>query len=411
MSREILAEIVATGSEMMLGQQVDTNSAWLSEILNSVGIQVVRHTAVGDDLPRIVEAYERAWQDHHIIISTGGLGPTEDDLTRPAAAQAFGRELEYHEELAEELRALFVASGYTLTENNLRQVWLPRGSLLIPNHNGTAPGFALADENHLMAFLPGVPMEMKRMVEEWLLPQLRERFPSEKGIIKTVVMKTAGLGESHVDSLMGDLMGSDQNPAVGLLAGPDMVRVVVAGRGADEAEAEAVLAPVLAELEKRLAGYVFGYGESTLPQAVAGLLKKNGLRLAIFDAATRGRLSGALSPVLETENWAGARDLPWQKSLADAADIIKRYERPDSLENAEPGEAIRLICTFQPDSEAPAPGRVKLLVECAVQADRINGGRPVLEHLQVGGTPDRALSRAASFGIFHLWRVLRSLEN
>ncbi|UQZ87871.1 hypothetical protein C4J81_01015 [Deltaproteobacteria bacterium Smac51] len=420
MAREIFGEVISTGSEMMLGRLVDTNSAWLSEALNSAGIKVVRHTSVGDDLPRIIKAFQRAWEDHNVIVATGGLGPTEDDLTRQAVAEAFGLELEYHEELAEELRAQFATRGYTLTENNLRQAWLPKGSLLVPNSWGTAPGFALCDDDHLMVFLPGVPVEMKNMTRDWFLPQLKKQFPSENGLIKTIILKTAGLGESMVDSMVGDLMRADRNPTVGLLAAPDMVRVVVAAKGSSEAEIESLLAPTLAELEKRLTGHIFGYGDTTLPQATAGLIRKMGLSLTILDAATQGRLSGALSPAMDPNNWGGAQELPWQPTVSGVMEILRLYA-PDSVhmmeEQGHPSRRqsreIRLITTSRPDTEAPAHNddETALIIENAVQSETLNHGRPIVSHFRLGGARGRALSRAAVLANFHLWQVLRQYSN
>ncbi len=410
-----LAEIITSGSELMLGHMVDTNSAWLSEILGAAGLTVACHTSVGDDLPRLIKTYKRAWDEYQVVVATGGLGPTEDDLTRQAVAEAFGRELEFHGELAAELRELFQRRGYTMTDNNLRQAWLPKGSLLVPNPVGTAPGFALAEKDRLMVFLPGVPSEMKRMVAEWLLPRLREQFPDARGALKKVVLKTAGLGESLVDSLVGDLMATDRNPTVGLLAGQDQVLVVVTARGGDEAELEGLLAPTLAELEKRLAGHVFGYGETSLPQAVAEELKKKGLSLTILDSVTQGRLSGFLAPCLDPDCWQGDWDLPWRPDLAGVEDILRLYAADRVAvddRSVQSERRIRLVTAARPDDEAPAPleGETALVVESAVQGLGVDGGRPVIHKFRLGGERRRTLSRAAALSTFHLWRVLQSMD-
>ncbi len=407
MEPEILGEIITSGSELMLGEMVDTNSAWLSEILGAAGVRLARHTSVGDDLGRLITTYRRAWSEYHLVVATGGLGPTEDDLTRQAAAEAFGRELEFHEDLARDLRDMFQRRGYTMTDNNLRQAWLPKGSLLVPNPWGTAPGFALADPGRLMIFLPGVPMEMKNMVRAWLLPHLHAHFPTLRGAFKKVVLKTAGLGESLVDSLVGDLMSPGRNPTVGLLAAPDQVRVVVVARGRDEAELDGLLAGTTAELEKRLKGHVFGYNDTSLPQAVAGLLKAGGLSLAIVDALTQGRLSGTLAPALDPENWSGALELPWRPDLPDGAELL-RLHAPKA--NGRIGRAIRLATTARPDTEAPTPreGETALVVESLVQAEFLAEGRPLTQKFHLGGDRHRALSRAAALSTFHLWQVLQA---
>ena len=386
MGETIRAEIVTTGSELMLGRLVDSNSAWLSEYLAEQGVRVVRHTAVGDDLARLAEAFRRAWHEHQVILVTGGLGPTEDDLTRPAAAEAFGLDLEFHEELAEELRGLFLRRGYTLTDNNLRQAWLPRSALLVPNPLGTAPGFALAGELKLMVFLPGVPPEMKKMVRQWLTPRLKTQFPAREGHLKTMILKTAGLGESSVDSRIADLMAGE-NPAVGLLASPDMVRVLVTASGKSEADLAAKLAPTLAELESRLAGHIFSRDGETLAEATAARLVKGGWRLSLSDAVTRGRLSGLLGPALPLGAWAGA----WEPAPG--------WPDPPPV---KPGE-LRLSLSARPDPAVPAPGpgETALIIDSALERT----GRTDRRSFHLGGPESRALARAAALAAFHLWQA------
>lgn len=418
MERTISAEIISTGGELMLGRMVDTNSAWLSDFLMILGFPTVRHTAVGDDLQRLTEAFKRSWAESRLTVVTGGLGPTEDDLTRQAAAKAFGLELELHQPLADDLRELFQRRGYTMTDNNLRQAWLPRSSLPIPNPVGTAPGFALADPDRLMVFLPGVPHEMKVMAEGWLKPKLEERFPDVNSPRHTTILKTAGLGESSVDSLIGDLMGPERNPSIGLLAGRDTVSVLVTASGRNPDEARTLAAPVISELEKRLLGHVFGYGDDSLPSVLARMLKGRGLSLAILDAATQGRLNGRLAPALDRDNWSGGQDLPWQPALSGVTEILRLYA-PDSAaapggddpgpRRRRHGREIRLITTVRPDQEArppAAPGQVALVLESAVQSEIIGGGQAVAREFHLGGEPAQVLSRAASLSMFHLWQVL-----
>ncbi len=262
MSEKILGEVIASGSELMLGRNVDTNSAWLSECLTTRGLTIARHTAVGDDFESLVLAFRRAWDEHHLTIVTGGLGPTEDDLTRKAAAETFGLELTFRPELAEWLKELFCARGYMMTDNNLRQAWLPESSLLVPNPVGTAPGFALASEKKLMVFLPGVPSEMKAMVESWLLERLRKHFPTLPQMRRTVVLEVVGLGESRVDHLIGDLIRSGSNPQIGLMASPNLVRILITAEGENELE----ILTLIEETKKILADKL---GEHLLPAEVA----------------------------------------------------------------------------------------------------------------------------------------------
>ncbi len=216
--------------------------------------------------------------------------------------------------------------------------------------------------------------------------------------------------------LVGDLVAAANNPSIGLLASPDVsVRVIVSAEGRDERELDRLLNPVLSELEKRLSGHVFGYGETTLARATAELLKKTGLRLTILDAITQGRLSGSLAPSLDGPNWGGAQDLPWQPSLSGVIEILRLYA-PDSaaLQNDENSPArrhrreIRLITTARPDSSAPPakPGETALVFECAVQGEAINNGQALTRKFNLGGDSARVLDRAAALSSFHLWQVL-----
>lgn len=413
MKQKINSEIIATGSEIMLGRMVDTNSSWLSDTLGAAGVNIVRHTAVGDDKARIIAAFQKAWQDNTLTVVTGGLGPTEDDLTRIAASEAFSRRLIFHQELADELKAHFTSRGYLFTENNLRQAWLPENSLLVPNPLGTAPGFALEEKDRLMIFLPGVPQEMKRMIIDWALPRIKNLYPAS-GCRKTVVLKTSGLGESAVDDRIGDLMREGRNPVVGLLAAPDMVRVIVTAEGESDGEAECLLEPLVGELEKRLAGHIFAHGDETVPQTVAALLKKSGLRLTILDAATQGRLTGLLGPALLPENWGGARDLPCRTDISGVREILHLYApgsaslcdcQGSGLALHKNGE-IRLAVTARPEPGTSKPDDLKMLIECGIHSALLNDGQPLMQQFQVGGPAGRALARAASLAAFHLWRVL-----
>ncbi|MGL4209567.1 MAG: competence/damage-inducible protein A [Candidatus Adiutrix sp.] len=416
MKKEICCEIITTGSEMMLGRIVDTNSAWLSETLSAVGIKIVQHTSVGDDFLRLSASFKRAWAENTLTVITGGLGPTEDDLTRQAAAQAIDRPLIFHEHLADEIKAIFRTRGYQLTDNNMRQAFIPQDAEIIANPWGTAPGFALEDHGRLMVFLPGVPMEMKGMTKSWLLPKLKKAFPETHGVIKTTIIKTAGYGESLIDELIGDLMRTSTNPKVGLLASPDTVRVVVAATGENEEEANKLSEPMLSELKLRLKGHIFGYGETTLAQAIAAILVEKNMSLTILDAITQGRLCGSLSPNLAPENWGGSQELPWTPSRSAATEILGLYE-PALLTNSNSEltpkpkqQAIRLILTAKPTDEKALPGEISLIIESAIQSDHLNQGQLLVRKVTIGGKKERVLSRAAAFSSFHLWQTLAELD-
>jgi hypothetical protein len=233
---------------------------------------------------------------------------------------------------------------------------------------------------------------MKKMVRQWVPPRLKTMFPALGGRLKTVTIKTAGLGESTVDSRIADLMAGE-NPSVGLLASPDLVRVLVTAKGESEADLEGKLAPTLAELEKRLAGHVFSRGGETLAEAASARLLAGGWRLGLCDAVTRGRLSGLLGPALPAPAWAGA----WEPAPG--------WPPPPPVGEGE----LRLSLAARPDPAAPppGPGETALVIDSLLErpgwADR--------RSFNLGGPESRALARAAALAVFHLWQAMEPQTN
>ena len=218
-SRAMQAEILMIGTELLLGQVLDTNAAYMGRLLAEHGINLYQKTTVGDNKGRIVAALDAALRRSDVVLCSGGLGPTEDDITRECVAELLGRPLEYHEDLWETVKARFTRSRIQFTENNKRQAMLPQGAHAIENPHGTAPGVLVDDPRGVIACMPGVPGELKPMLEERVIPFLRARF-GLAGALVYKVLKVCGMGESRVDSLIGDLVASLDNPTVGLLASP-----------------------------------------------------------------------------------------------------------------------------------------------------------------------------------------------
>ncbi|MBC7255195.1 MAG: CinA family nicotinamide mononucleotide deamidase-related protein, partial [Chloroflexi bacterium] len=250
------AEIVTIGTELLLGEIVDTNSAWIAQRLTTIGLNLYYTTTVGDNLGRITQVLKQALERSDVVITTGGLGPTVDDVTREAVAAATERDLVLDPDLLEEITAYFARRNYTMTENNRRQARIPRGAMIIHNPVGTAPAFAVEHKGHVIISLPGVPHEMRYLMENSVLPYLRERF-GLTGIIKSRVVHTCGIGESAVDARIGDLMQLS-NPTVGTRAHPGQTDIVIAAKADSPAEAEALFAPIEAEIRARLGIYVYG---------------------------------------------------------------------------------------------------------------------------------------------------------
>ncbi|MDR1487138.1 MAG: hypothetical protein LBT62_03970 [Deltaproteobacteria bacterium] len=296
-SKRLTSAVLSTGSELMLGQMTDTNSSWISAYLSSMGIDVVKHVSVGDDFRRLRDIFRDCFANYNVTLVTGGLGPTEDDLTRLAAARAFGLDLEYRTDLAEHIQQYLSSRNYNCSANNLRQAWLPTGATLIPNPWGTAPCFLLEDENSLMIFMPGVPLEMKNLVENYVKPKINEKFPSYLGIVQTTIVRAAGLGESLVDDRLGDLIRSSTNPSIGLLAGIYETRVLVTVRAKNQAQADQLQIPMIQEIKTRLGEHYVGIHPETLVSAACSLIAKKGLHFGFIDTITS---SSALAPFLES---------------------------------------------------------------------------------------------------------------
>lgn len=289
-------EVISIGTELLLGEIVDTNSAYIARQLRDIGANVYFLTTVGDNQERIVEAISRALARADVVITTGGLGPTVDDVTRQAVAAATGRELEFHSELLEQIAERFRQLGARMSENNHVQAYIPAHSIPLPNRFGTAPCFITESEQGTVISLPGVPREMKGLLAEAVLPYLRERMGG-RGIIKALVLRTAGIGESQIDARITDLM-KWSNPTVGLAAHTGQTDIRITARAETEAEADAMLTEAEVVVRDRVGEYIYGTGKELLEEAFIALLSKHGLTLAISYSGEDGdnllaRLQGA----------------------------------------------------------------------------------------------------------------------
>src|ERR687895_337735 len=271
------AEIVTIGTEMLLGDLVDTNTAWLSSRLATLGVGVYRHTTVGDNRDRIVAALREAAARADLVISTGGLGPTSDDLTNECLAVVAGRGMVEYPEAREHVDEMFRRFGREPTPNNYKQALFPEGTELIPNQLGTAMGALLETDGTVFATLPGVPPEMKGMFEETLEPLIRER---SDGSIISRTLWFAGIGESALAEKVQEFLDAT-DPTVAPLAGQGKVRLRITTRAATPEEAEKRIAPVEKEILSRLGEYFFGEDDETLEGAVARLLERSGATLAL----------------------------------------------------------------------------------------------------------------------------------
>lgn len=285
------AEIITIGTEMLLGDLVDTNTAWLSAQLAGLGVGVYRHTTVGDNRDRIVGAMKEAAVRSDLVITTGGLGPTSDDLTNECLALLAGRALVEYEEARRHVDDMFVRFGRKPTPSNYKQALFPEGTTLIPNPLGTAMGALLELDGTLFATLPGVPQEMKGMFGETLAPLVQER---SDGSIVSRTLWFSGIGESALAERVQDLLDAD-DPTVAPLAGQGKVRLRITSRAATPEEAEKKIEPVAREILSRLGDYHFGEDEETLESAVGRLLEEHGVTLTLAESCTGGLLAKRLT--------------------------------------------------------------------------------------------------------------------
>ncbi len=286
------AETISIGTELLLGQITDTNAVWIAEKLSEVGVDLYFRTTVGDNVGRIVNAIQHALTRADVIITTGGLGPTVDDMTREAVAKATNRDLVLDENLLVQIRRLFEKWGRTMSDNNVRQAYIPRGATPIENPVGTAPVFIVEHEGKYVISLPGVPREMKYLMETRILPWLREKTGGE-WIILSKTLRTCAIGESQVDALIADLEESS-NPTVGLLAHPGQTDVRVTAKAHVRAEAEALIKEMEAQVRERLGDWIYGEGSETVEEVVARLLAARNWRIAIAETNTAGKIADRL---------------------------------------------------------------------------------------------------------------------
>ena len=289
------AEIITTGTELLLGETVDTNSTYIARRLREIGLNLYYKTSVGDNEERTALVLRQGLTRSDVIITTGGLGPTVDDVTRQAVARATDRELLFSPQLWEQILARFAHWNREPTENNRRQAFMPEGAIPIENPVGTAPCFIVESEQGIIITLPGVPREMKYLMEHNVIPYLRERLDLRE-IIKARVLRTAGIGESVIDHLIADLM-TESNPTVGLAAHAGQTDVRITAKAESESAADALIAQMEIRVRERLNDHIYGHGEQLLEEVLLEMLREGGHTLAVLETNSRGAIARRLGHV------------------------------------------------------------------------------------------------------------------
>lgn len=289
-------EIITIGDELCSGSVQDTNATFISSHLHTIAIEVAKVTTVGDDTEKIVEALRSVQQKVSFVIVTGGLGPTVDDITTQAAADALRRKLVLNKHALKAMEERFQQFGRTMSPHNIKQAYLPSGATIVPNPIGTACGFSLAKSNTLFIFLPGVPREMKRMFEESVIPLIKKEQP-ETSIIRSSVLKIFGKTESYCDQRLSDLIKSEKEITFAFLPHYPEISLKLTMRGQDKKYIEKKIKAVERKVTKILGDIIFGKNEETLEEVVGNLLRSQGATIAVAESCTGGLISHRLTNV------------------------------------------------------------------------------------------------------------------
>lgn len=310
------AEIISIGTELLLGEIADTNATYIAQKLREVGLDLIYMTTVGDNMSRIASVIDRALDRVDVVITSGGLGPTVDDVTREGIAQATGRPLVFHQALLDEIAERFRRFGVGMSENNRQQAHVPQGAQPVGNPVGTAPIFILETERGVVMTLPGVPREMTYLLDNRLIPWLRDHVDSP-AVIVCRVLRTAGVGESQIDMRIGDLMKTS-NPTVALAAHTGQTDVRITAKAPTAEEAESLLDPLEQELRARLGAWIFGVDKETIEEVVTRMLREQQATVACVEIGVGGLLSRRLGSLDAPDVYAHLLALDQVSDLPEA---------------------------------------------------------------------------------------------
>lgn len=406
-TQNVTAEIIAIGTELLLGEITDTNSVFIARALRDIGINIYFMTTVGDNEGRIANALRIALSRADVIITCGGLGPTVDDMTRQAVAAATGRTLRFHQDLLDTIAERFASFRVKMTENNRRQAYLPENAQVIENPVGTAPSFVVAHEGKLIISLPGVPREMKFLMTERVLPLLREHY--HLGIIKARVLRTAGIGESMLDELIGQDLLEQANPTVGLAAHQGQVDVRITAKAESSEQADALIAQTETAVRARVGDYVFGCDAETLEDVLIALLNNTQQQIAISETGLHGAVAarmGKFSTLVHITGYetvsalSAALDMPENTLLRDLAG--QEAERQQRATNAAAGVAV---VSLSDDDTDRADREERTVV--AVYANNMLRTRAY----GFGGQSEIAQTWVVSWALASIWRMLKEKQN
>jgi nicotinamide-nucleotide amidase len=330
---------------LLLGEIVDTNSTMIARMLRDIGLDLYYKSTVGDNRGRMAAVLDIALGRSDVVIVSGGLGPTVDDITREAVADVTARPLVFRQDLLDQIAARFARFGRQMTENNRRQAYVPEAAIVVENPVGTAPAFIVEGPRGVLICLPGVPRELEYLMTKRVIPYLQERM-GQAAVIVARVLRTCVIGESQIDALIGDLM-TTSNPSVGLAAHAGQVDVRITAKAATQAEAGQLIAPVEAELRRRLGHVIYGEGTQTLDEVVAGLLAGRGMSLALVDGIAGGEVAERLSstPYADVVSLAQIIQEDWTSPVGQTPQAAAEDYATQARAEAGAGLGLALLVT------------------------------------------------------------------
>ena len=360
------AEILSIGTEILLGEIVDTNAQYIAARLPGLGIDLYFKAVVGDNLDRLTETIGRARERSDVVICTGGLGPTEDDLTREAISAALGEEPRVDPQLERDLRGFFERRGYAMPERNVKQCWLIPSARAIPNPRGTAPGWWVERDGKIIVAMPGPPTEMTRMWEQEVAPELLRRHPGSVLITRT--LKTTGIGEGTVDEMVSPLLKS-ANPSIGIYARADGVHLRIAAKAPTASEARALITPGEADARGILGPAIWGADDDTFESVIGEMMRACGVTLATMESCTGGLLASTLTDVPGASDYFRGGLVSYQtelkvewgvpQSIIDEHGVISaecaRAMAQAARERLEASIGIGVTCVAGPDEQEGKP--------------------------------------------------------
>jgi len=339
------AEIIAIGDEITSGRLLDTNTQWLSLRHEELGIRVLYHSTVGDEWEPMAQVFRQAIRRADVVVATGGLGPTADDLTRQAVAEATGRKLVLNRPVLEEIRQLYARRSRVMPKGNEQQAMFPEGSNVVPNPHGTAPGIAVEVPREgavpcRVFVLPGVPSEMKQMWYETVAGMLRQAGAGQSTVVQRVI-KSFGAGESNVEAMLPDLIRRGRTPRVGINASRTTILLRITAEGATEEECNLAIEPTAAVIYEKLGNLVFGEGDDEMEDAVVRLLRRHDKTLATAECGTAGLIADWLGDVAEGDGYyLGGTVATSDAALEVPPDLIARH----TAASAEVAQAMAASC-------------------------------------------------------------------